>query len=296
MLLVLAAAVLACEASRSVARDWSCSRRAGRLSSGFLMGATLTAMLLGHHYLTAPAMSIEPLKRFVALMAWGLVRVLCWPGSAVDLPAATAGVAGLRRRFLTPGSSSRSAGGWDSPVRSPPTDLEDGEIRSTQSATGILYIAMTFVLFGELTSMILAVAQAFHAERRGSNSARSSGLVSVTAASRRIRRAAPISCAETGTIATESGAERHRVLGGFSKRPGRRTGLMELTFSCPSCGAVGHVAAVEIDAEAACRHCGMARPLRHEAIEDGQLQACPWCMTTDLYLQKDFPRGWAWPS
>jgi hypothetical protein len=30
------------------------------------------------------------------------------------------------------------------------------QIRSTQSATGILYITMIFVLFGELTSMILA--------------------------------------------------------------------------------------------------------------------------------------------
>jgi hypothetical protein len=31
------------------------------------------------------------------------------------------------------------------------------QIRSTQSATGILYITMIFVLFGELTSLILAV-------------------------------------------------------------------------------------------------------------------------------------------
>jgi hypothetical protein len=30
------------------------------------------------------------------------------------------------------------------------------EIRSTQSATGILYIAMTLVLFGELSALILA--------------------------------------------------------------------------------------------------------------------------------------------
>jgi hypothetical protein len=30
------------------------------------------------------------------------------------------------------------------------------EIRSTQSATGILYIAMTLVLFGELTALILS--------------------------------------------------------------------------------------------------------------------------------------------
>jgi hypothetical protein len=30
------------------------------------------------------------------------------------------------------------------------------QIRSTQSATGILYIAMTLLLFGELTSLVLA--------------------------------------------------------------------------------------------------------------------------------------------
>ena len=34
--------------------------------------------------------------------------------------------------------------------------LEDGPIRSTQSATGILYIAMIFVCFGELLSLVLA--------------------------------------------------------------------------------------------------------------------------------------------
>ena len=33
---------------------------------------TLTAMLLGHHYLTAPAMSIDPLKRIVTFLAWAL--------------------------------------------------------------------------------------------------------------------------------------------------------------------------------------------------------------------------------
>ena len=66
---------------------------------------------------------------------------------------------------------------------------------------------------------------------------------------------------------------------------------MELTFSCPNCGAVGHVSPVETSAQAACGHCGMVRALRHEAVATGQLQACPWCMTTDLYIQKDFPQG-----
>ena len=42
---------------------------ASGLASGFLMGSTLTAMLLGHYYLTAPGMSIESLKKLVGLMA-----------------------------------------------------------------------------------------------------------------------------------------------------------------------------------------------------------------------------------
>ena len=44
------------------ARLWALNA-SGRVASAFLLGATLSAMLLGHHYLTAPAMSIEPLKR-----------------------------------------------------------------------------------------------------------------------------------------------------------------------------------------------------------------------------------------
>ena len=43
--------------------------------------------------------------------------------------------------------------------------------------------------------------------------------------------------------------------------------------------------------EADCSHCGTARALRAEAIAGERLQACPWCMTTDLYIQKDFPQG-----
>jgi hypothetical protein len=130
---------------------------AGRLSSGFLLGATLTAMLLGHHYLTAPAMTIEPLKRVVAMMAWGLAaRCLL---AAIGLWAAQAS---------SPGGASpmNSNAGIFLAVRwgigfvaagvSTYLTWRTTEIRSTQSATGILYITMIFVLFGELTSLVLA--------------------------------------------------------------------------------------------------------------------------------------------
>ncbi len=70
-----------------------------------------------------------------------------------------------------------------------------------------------------------------------------------------------------------------------------RVGAMELTFACPNCGVVGHVMAIESATQADCRSCGKARALKPEAISAEQLLACPWCMTSDLYIQKDFPQG-----
>jgi hypothetical protein len=77
----------------------------------------------------------------------------------------------------------------------------------------------------------------------------------------------------------------------YSLEPVRRVGEMELTFSCSNCSAVGHVLPLEGATVADCRHCGTARALRPEAIAGGQLIACPWCITTELYIQKDFPQG-----
>jgi hypothetical protein len=65
----------------------------------------------------------------------------------------------------------------------------------------------------------------------------------------------------------------------------------ELTFSCPNCAATGRVGSVDAASEAACLHCGKVRPLRPEAIGQRGLEACPWCSTGDLYVQKDFPQG-----
>lgn len=66
---------------------------------------------------------------------------------------------------------------------------------------------------------------------------------------------------------------------------------MELTVQCPACGTVNHVPSLESVREVRCRQCGVARDLHPESIGDGQLLACPWCATTDLYIQKDFPQG-----
>jgi hypothetical protein len=66
---------------------------------------------------------------------------------------------------------------------------------------------------------------------------------------------------------------------------------MELTFECPRCKATGTAALSEPPSEAVCRRCGTTRALKSESIVHGRLENCPWCATTDFYIQKDFPEG-----
>ena len=66
---------------------------------------------------------------------------------------------------------------------------------------------------------------------------------------------------------------------------------MELTFACPNCERVGRVPGLENASGATCKRCGDERPLHPGVIVDSRLEACPWCETTDLYTQKDFPQA-----
>ncbi len=68
--------------------------------------------------------------------------------------------------------------------------------------------------------------------------------------------------------------------------------FMELTFECPQCKTTNHVLDVESSSQGRCRHCQSVRDLHAGAIgEGGVLDACPWCGTADVYIQKDFPQG-----
>lgn len=128
---------------------------AGRFASAMLLGSTLSAMLLGHYYLTAPAMSITPLRRFVACMGAGLVvrsalaavGLMVWwrSGTSADPGALTPLFLGMRWGMGVAGPGLAAVLAW-----------KTVQIRSTQSATGILYIGMTLVLFGELSAMVLS--------------------------------------------------------------------------------------------------------------------------------------------
>ncbi|MBI1324173.1 hypothetical protein GC170_13445 [bacterium] len=126
---------------------------AARMAGAAWLGATLTAMLLGHYYLTAPAMSIAPLSILIRGMFLGLgLRavttlapfVLGQTSGGMNLDAFSALWLGMRVVMGYAGTFLATYLAW-----------RTAAIRSTQSATGILYIALALLLFGELTAMLL---------------------------------------------------------------------------------------------------------------------------------------------
>jgi hypothetical protein len=150
---VLAAALgLAESAARGDrALDWVL---ADGFTSAALLGTATTAMLVGHSYLIAPAMSLTPLLRLLAaLLVVTLVRV---------------GVAGAGLWSWTAGHSLlnledetvlwlplRWGVGFIGPLVLGWMAWQTARIRSTQSATGILYVVVIFCFLGEVTSQVL---------------------------------------------------------------------------------------------------------------------------------------------
>jgi hypothetical protein len=122
-------------------------------SSAALLGAATTAMLMGHSYLIAPGMSLTPLLRLVALLLLATV-----------VRAALAGV-GLwfwtqehslgRLDDVTILLPVRWGLGFVAPLVLGVLAWQTARIRSTQSATGILYVVVIFCFLGELVSQLL---------------------------------------------------------------------------------------------------------------------------------------------
>jgi hypothetical protein len=126
----------------------------GDAASAILLGSALTAMLLGHSYLIAPTMSLTPLMRLLAVLALAAVArlgvdgyALCWTAvhSPVTLKSGDA-VFLLPLRWLL---------GFVAPLGLVWMAWQTARIRSTQSATGILYVVVIFCFLGELTSQLL---------------------------------------------------------------------------------------------------------------------------------------------
>ena len=156
-LTALAAAVVEVPVAESTAGLASLWVRSEPLVAGAVMGTTLAAMLLGHWYLNTPTMKLAPLRRLLALAAAALI--------------CRAVVAALATWMSAVGES----GFWEQPnwfwallaIRWLFGLLGAGglivmayrtlEIPNTQSATGILYVAVIATFLGELTAQLLSV-------------------------------------------------------------------------------------------------------------------------------------------
>lgn len=134
---------------------------AGSASSALLLGSTAVSMILGHWYLVDPKLAITPLKAGAfgfALAAVARPLVVLWSvlgeghsalrlTSGADLVYSTPALFFLFRALTGLGGPLLLAGLIWQTVR----------MRSTQSATGLLYVALILVLFGELISQFLTI-------------------------------------------------------------------------------------------------------------------------------------------
>lgn len=124
------------------------------ISSSILLGGALTAMLVGHSYLISPGLTLTPLNSMIAWLGGGLVvragvaAVAAWMWSESNEQVVNSANIGLWLpvRWLV---------GILLPLGLAAMAWLTARIRSTQSATGILYVVVICVWLGELTSLLL---------------------------------------------------------------------------------------------------------------------------------------------
>ena len=123
------------------------------ITSGAVLGSTMAAMLLGHWYLNSPGMKIAPLQKLIHVMLVSLAAQAVV--SAIGLAMTSQGGEGftslqwalLGLRWLA-GLAGSAAMAFMARATL--------KIPNTQSATGILYVAVMFTFLGELSSLLLS--------------------------------------------------------------------------------------------------------------------------------------------
>ncbi|QDU61858.1 hypothetical protein Pan216_27230 [Planctomycetes bacterium Pan216] len=140
------------------AHSWAALEVANALTGAWLMGACLGAMLLGHDYLTAPWMSLTPLRR--------LILSIFFAASLRSLSSLTGLL--LSNQFgpasdvapLASGSwwfyvSLRLIVGLLAPLVLSVMAWQVLKYKHTQAATGILYVAVIVTMIGEVSAIAL---------------------------------------------------------------------------------------------------------------------------------------------
>ncbi len=135
----------------------------GRLTLTTAMGSVLLAMLLAHWYLIQPTMPVEPLNRVLRLFIGTEILELILVATIVTLHWQEWSTApgGVLRAFVLGDAlfvAVRLFLGVLAPLALGWMTWKTVQLRSLQSATGILYAAIAFVLFGEVISLFLSLA------------------------------------------------------------------------------------------------------------------------------------------
>jgi hypothetical protein len=128
------------------------------VSSGLVLGVVFAAMLLGHWYLNAPGMELEPLRRLLIVAGASVVIQMFVVGAGLTAEATHRShidigwllFVALRWSFGLFGVMGLLWMAW-----------QTLKIPNTQSATGILYVAVIGVFIGELTGLLLSAESAF---------------------------------------------------------------------------------------------------------------------------------------
>jgi hypothetical protein len=127
-------------------------------SSGALLGLTMAAMLLGHWYLNNPGMKLAPLRRLVLLIAVAVAfrALVSGTGAAMWLQSGASPAAidwaflGLRWLAGLVGTAGAMVMTWYTL-----------KVPNTQSATGILYVAVITTFLGELSGQLLSATSGY---------------------------------------------------------------------------------------------------------------------------------------
>jgi hypothetical protein len=121
------------------------------VASGLLLGTTIGAMFLGHWYLNTPTMQLAPLRRHVKLLFAAIVLRAIVAAGQMALGFDSLADASLLAQTLLAlrwfaGILGTGIAAWMS--------WQTLKIPNTQSATGILYVAVIFVFLGELAGLL----------------------------------------------------------------------------------------------------------------------------------------------
>ena len=120
------------------------------LSAASLLGSALTGMLLGHWYLTAPTMSLAPLSRLT--MYFGIATIIRLIVSLAGLILAWDQLAGSTMWIWM---GLRWLAGILGPILVFVMVWQILKYRNTQSATGVLFVAVILTFIGEMTASLL---------------------------------------------------------------------------------------------------------------------------------------------